>query len=166
VAHVVSAPDAAVAPEDLRAFLAARLPDYMVPADFVFHRQLPLTANGKVDRQALPEPGASARPVNRAPFAAPTNEIEEILLQVWKPLLGVQHLGIDDDFFAAGGTSLTGTRLIMRLRSAFTLSIPIACLAEHPTIRRLAHAINQLLVAELVSAPAGAVPASASGDLP
>jgi hypothetical protein len=150
VAYVVPEPAANVAEESLRRFLHARLPDYMVPPVIVWLDQLPLTANGKVDLKALPAPGAGAgRGAPRAPHAEPTNEIEAILVAIWRPILAVPRIGIHDDFFALGGNSLSGTRMIMRVREAFAIPLPVERLFEHPTISRLAPVIEQSLLTEI-----------------
>jgi amino acid adenylation domain-containing protein len=100
--------------EDLRAHLQARLPEYMVPAAFVVLGQLPLTANGKVDRQALPEP--DLQPLANGDYAAPEGATEIALAAVWSELLGLQKVGRNDNFFALGGHSLLVVRLIARLQ--------------------------------------------------
>ncbi|HJX28208.1 MAG TPA: amino acid adenylation domain-containing protein, partial [Thermoanaerobaculia bacterium] len=101
-----------IAPE-LRAFLADRLPDPMVPAAFVLLDALPLTPNGKVDRRRLPAPDLTGLETGR-PLAAPRSQTEERLLEIWRQLLGIERIGVDDDFFALGGHSLLATQAVSR----------------------------------------------------
>ncbi|WP_315792608.1 non-ribosomal peptide synthetase [Bradyrhizobium sp. SZCCHNRI1002] len=114
VAYVVG--HAEVATEDLRAHLARRLPDYMMPSAYVQLATLPLTANGKLDREALPVPETAAFPHDR--YEAPRGETEERLAQIWCELLKVARVGRHDDFFALGGHSLLAITLIERMRRA------------------------------------------------
>ncbi|QCW26719.1 amino acid adenylation domain-containing protein [Lysobacter enzymogenes] len=121
------------APAALRAFLAARLPDYMLPAAFVALLALPLTGNGKLDRAALPR--RRSRPRARAVPAA-ASEDERALAQLWSELLGLERIGRDDDFFALGGHSLTAARLRVRVRERHGVELLMAALFDHPTWRR------------------------------
>ncbi len=156
VGYVVPVGAAPIDPEELQHHLRQQLPEYMVPPAFILLDRLPLTANGKVDIKALPATAADAGTTARPPHAGPTNEIEEILLHLWRSVLGVRHLGIDDDFFVLGGTSLSGTRLIMRVRNAFALAVPVQCLHQHATIRRFAAALEELLLADVAREDAAA----------
>ncbi len=131
----LSTAEVAVEENELRAFLAERLPEYMVPAAFVILEALPLTANGKVDRKALaalPPPSAETGP------AAARTPLEAALSAIWAELLGLQALGVHDNFFELGGHSLLATRLISRLRSAFGVDLPLVRLFEAPTVAGLA----------------------------
>ncbi|SNT45959.1 non-ribosomal peptide synthetase [Actinacidiphila glaucinigra] len=119
---------------ELRAHVAGLLPDYMVPAAIVALDALPLTANRKLDRKALPAPDYGARVTGRAP----ANAQEEILCALAAETLGLPSVGIDDNFFELGGHSLLATRLISRIRSAFAVEMPIRTLFEAPTLRELA----------------------------
>ncbi|HVG10832.1 MAG TPA: non-ribosomal peptide synthase/polyketide synthase, partial [Thermoanaerobaculia bacterium] len=122
------------APEELRAWLGARLPDYMVPSAFVTLPALPLTANGKLDRRALEE-------IEVAPqreTAALSTPAEELLAGIWEDLLGVERVGPDDDFFALGGHSLLAAQLVSRVRGVFGVEIPLRVLFDAPTVRSLA----------------------------
>jgi len=132
----------AATPAALRAFLAQRLPGYMLPAAFVAVPTLPLTGNGKLDRAALPAPGDADRA--RADYRAPQGEDETALAQLWSELLGIERIGRDDDFFALGGHSLTGARLRARLRERCGVELPIRTLFDHPTLAALAPRIAQL----------------------
>ena len=128
---------------ELQGFLLDRLPDYMVPSVFVVLDGLPLTANGKVDYSALPPP----TPENtlRDQTAATSSETEATMAHIASELLRVSEVGPDDDFFLLGGHSLLGTQLIVRIREAFGVEIPLRTLFEQPTVRGLAAVIEQLL---------------------
>nr|WSY54834.1 amino acid adenylation domain-containing protein [Streptomyces sp. NBC_00886] len=121
------------AAEELRAFLAERLPEFMVPAAFVVMEQLPLTLNGKVDKSALPAPVFSVRGAYRAPRTVE----EELLAGIFAEVLDVDRVGIDDNFFALGGHSLGATRLIGKVRRAFGTEVSIRAVFDHPTVEQL-----------------------------
>ena len=125
----------------LRRFLHERLPDYMIPSAFVVLDALPLTANGKIDRKALPAPD-SARPELAAAYLAPRNEVEETLAGIWAEVLGLQRVGVQDNFFELGGHSLLATQVASRLRQTFEVELPLRLLFEEPTLAGLAAAIQ------------------------
>ena len=129
----VTATDSLAEPGDIRAWLADRLPSYMVPAAFVVLDAFPLTANNKVDRASLPAPAPAPESAGRRP-AGPT---EEILAAVFAEVLGLAAVGLDDDFFALGGHSLLAARLIGRIRASLGLELPIRALFESPTVAGL-----------------------------
>jgi amino acid adenylation domain-containing protein/FkbM family methyltransferase len=130
-------------PATLRKYLAARLPHYMVPAAFVLMGELPLTVNGKIDREALPLVTADqARHAGES--APPRSATEKTLGAIWTELLKVERLGIDDDFFELGGHSLLAIQLVSRIRDAFGVDLPLRNLFEHPTVAGLAEAIDAL----------------------
>jgi amino acid adenylation domain-containing protein len=129
-----------IAHADLRAFMAARVPDYQVPASFVMLTTLPLSANGKVDRLRLPEP-ENSRAALSADFIAPENEVEIRLAKIWSEILSVATVGRDDNFFELGGHSLLAAQIAARVRSQFKFEAPISTLFEFPTIRLLAERI-------------------------
>ncbi|HLE82887.1 MAG TPA: amino acid adenylation domain-containing protein [Thermoanaerobaculia bacterium] len=131
---------------EIRSFLAARLPGFMVPSAFVALEALPRTPNGKVDRAALPAPGAD-RPPLEAEYVAPETPVEEILAGLWREALGVERIGIHDSFFALGGHSLKATRVLLRVREVFGVDVPVHRLFERPTIAGLAVAIADQLLA-------------------
>jgi amino acid adenylation domain-containing protein len=136
VAYWVPADAAARAESaELRAHLKALLPEYMVPAAFVRLDRLPLTANGKLDRRALPEPEAAA---TESRPAAPRTPTEEILAQIWAEVLRTESVGVDDDFFALGGHSLLATRLLARVQNGLGVVLPLRALFEGPTVAALA----------------------------
>ena len=131
---------------DLQRFLQERLPDYMVPSVFVFMDDLPLTPNGKVDRKALPAPDHS-RPELENSFAPPTNPLEEDLAKMWKELLGVERIGINDNFLELGGHSLMVMQIVSRVRADYGLEISLAEIFRTPTIKRLAAMIEEAFLA-------------------
>ncbi len=129
---------------ELRAFLGERLPDYMVPAVYVLLEALPLTATGKVDRRALPEPGAEESGEGAAPRLPLENPAEELIAGIWSELLGVAQVGSGDNFFDLGGHSLLATRVLSRVREAFGVEVPLRALFEAPTVAGLAAAVERL----------------------
>jgi len=121
---------------DLRKHLAARLPDYMQPSAFVAVQELPRTPSGKIDRKALPAPDVK-RPDLDVAFAAPTTDAQKTLANVWADLLGIDRVGIDDNFFDLGGNSLLSIQCVAQLEG-HGLKLPIVKLYQHPTIRACA----------------------------
>lgn len=125
----------------IRRFLQTKLPDYMVPAAFVPLEAMPLNVNGKVDRRALPAPNLGN--VDTA-YVAPRTPLEESLAELWATILGLEQVGINDDFFALGGHSLMAAQVIYRLQETLNLEIPISRLFERPTIAALAEYLDSL----------------------
>jgi natural product biosynthesis luciferase-like monooxygenase protein len=121
---------------ELRAFLAERLPDYMIPAAFVRLDALPLTANGKIDRRALPVPEGLQRSVS-AEYIAPRNKLEQVIAGVWQQALKLDHVGVNDNFFDLGGHSLLMAQVHSQLRELLQRDLPLIKLLEHPTISAL-----------------------------
>ncbi|GGW11093.1 non-ribosomal peptide synthetase [Streptomyces libani subsp. rufus] len=142
---------------ELRAHLAAALPDYMLPAAFVTVAELPLTANGKVDRRRLPAPDWSAGG-DRA-HRAPRTETERVLAGIWAELLGVERVGVDDNFFTLGGDSILSIQVVSRARTA-GLALTPRDLFRHPTVAELAAAGG-----DAAPAVAGTGPVSGPADL-
>ncbi|MEC4812714.1 MAG: amino acid adenylation domain-containing protein [Scytonema sp. PMC 1069.18] len=143
VAYVVVKPEqTSVQPSTLRGFLFEQLPEYMIPIAFVFLESLPLTPNGKVDRRALPAPDTSDFSRSKA-FVAPRNSTEEILVAIWEQVLGLDTIGIYDNFFSLGGHSLLAMQVISRIRQAFGVEIPLQLLFKIPTVADLATAITK-----------------------
>ncbi|MFQ6332095.1 amino acid adenylation domain-containing protein, partial [Nocardia sp. CWNU-33] len=138
VGYVVPAAGAVIEVEQLRAHLARVLPSYMVPSAFVVLDALPLSVNGKLDRKALPEPEFEARA-----FRAPSTLIEEIVASVFADVLGIERVGVDDDFFALGGNSLIATQVTARLGEALNTGVPVRLLFEAPTVGALAVRVEQ-----------------------
>ncbi|HEY0607972.1 MAG TPA: amino acid adenylation domain-containing protein, partial [Herpetosiphonaceae bacterium] len=128
--------DGGLSPSELRSFLLSRLPEYMVPAAFVFLEALPLTAHGKVDRKALPAPD-TARPELAETFAAPQTATETVLAQIWSQVLRREQVGIHDNFFALGGDSILSIQIIARANQA-GLRLTPRQLFQHQTIASLA----------------------------
>ncbi|MGW3678932.1 non-ribosomal peptide synthase/polyketide synthase [Streptomyces prasinus] len=138
VAHLVPAPGTAVPPPaELRDRLSGELPDYMVPAAFVTVPELPLTANGKVDRRRLPDPDLST--AGDTAHRAPRTDAERTLAGIWAELLGVERVGLDDDFFMLGGDSIVSIQIVSRARAA-GLALTPRDLFRHPTLAALATA--------------------------
>ncbi|UZW58366.1 non-ribosomal peptide synthetase [Lysobacter enzymogenes] len=142
IAHIVLDAGAELRAGELRGALGERLPGYMIPARFVVAEALPITANGKVDRAALPAPDG-ARPELAREYVAPRNELEQELAQIWGEVLGTERVGVHDDFFELGGHSLLATRLISRVRDTYQVDLPLRRLFEVTTIDALAIAILQ-----------------------
>jgi acyl-CoA synthetase (AMP-forming)/AMP-acid ligase II/acyl carrier protein len=138
VAHVV-AHGAAPTVSQLRGFLHARLPDYMVPATFVSIDHLPYNAIGEVDRRALPAP-EQARPSSATPYVAPRNPIEAGLVAIWSEVLMLDRVGVHDDFLALGGDSLIATQAVARIWERFEVEIPFEAFFERATVAELAAA--------------------------
>ncbi len=144
VAYLTAADGDAPSTDDLRVFLKERLPEYMVPARFVFLDSLPLTVNGKVDRKALPAP--SIRPSGRGNGGTPRTETAKIMAALWSELLHVDGIGLDDDFFDLGGDSMTAVALVTRLRAAFGCDPGLAVLFERPTIAGISEVVDMLVL--------------------
>jgi thioesterase domain-containing protein/acyl carrier protein len=123
-------------PAELTRFLASKLPQYMVPAHFVALEALPLSPNGKVDRKRLPAPDWSS--ASEAAYEAPRNEVERRIAEIWSEVLGVERVGIHDDFFTVGGNSLLSTQAVSRIRKAFGVELPLRELFQEPTVAGLA----------------------------
>jgi acyl carrier protein len=134
----------------LKEYLKGRTPAHMVPDTFVPLDSLPLTANGKIDRQRLSELSKSSRNMDDN-FVAPRTELEEELAGLWAEILKVERVGINDNFFDLGGHSLLATRLMFRLRESFNVDIPLRALFEAPTIATLAPVIVQSQIEQIDS---------------
>ncbi|MFD9004255.1 amino acid adenylation domain-containing protein [Streptomyces sp. NPDC059582] len=152
VAHVVPAatadpagPDAGVSASQLRRFMAERLPDYMVPALFVVLERLPLSANGKLDRAALPEPAFTG-----ARYRAPRSDAERVLAEVYADVLDAGQVGIDDDFFTSGGDSIRSIQVVARARTRGVV-VSTREVFEHRTVARLAELVDGRREEERVS---------------
>jgi acyl carrier protein len=143
VAYVVFQPGPAPSISELRNFLLQTLPDYMAPSSFIFLDSLPLTANGKVNRQALPLPDQSRPELDQA-FVAPQTPLEQVIAEVWREVLGTEQIGVNDNFFELGGHSLLATQVVGRLSEAFEFELPLRTIFESPTIAGLAASMVQL----------------------
>ena len=145
VAYLVAAdPEVVPAVGALRQFLGETLPDYMVPAAFVFLPKLPLTPSGKIDRRVLPSPEKAAAHQERE-YSAPQSPVEELIASLWADLLNVPEISRDDDFFQLGGHSLLVGRLTSRLRKALKVELPLVAVFENPRLDKLAAKVQELL---------------------
>ncbi|HEV2449920.1 MAG TPA: non-ribosomal peptide synthetase, partial [Thermoplasmata archaeon] len=135
VAYVALTAGAEVSADELRDFAAADLPEYMAPASVMVLDSMPRTANGKIDRRAFPAP-VFARAVRE--HVAPRDEVEEVLVSMWRDLLGLEEVGVTENFFDLGGHSLLGTRLMSRIRDYLMVEVPLRSLFENPTLAGLA----------------------------
>lgn len=127
---------------DLKGFLADRIPDYMLPSDYVLLDQLPLTLNGKVDRHSLPLPERANSKANES-FLKPRDELEQKLVQIWEDVLGVRPIGIRDKFFELGGHSLLALRLMARINQQFGREVSLDTLIQVATVERLAELLRE-----------------------
>ena len=143
VAYVVGKGSELPPASELRSWLRQKLPEFMVPSIFVPLERLPLTPNGKVDRLMLPPPNAQAlRSIQE--FAAPRTEIEELIAQIWRDVLGIERVGVFDNFFDLGGHSLLAARIAARLRAKLQVDLALRKLFELPTVAGLARHVEDL----------------------
>ncbi len=149
VAYLLAAPETAPEAGNLRAHLAARLPDYMVPAAFVALAELPLTPSGKLDRRTLqrtapaPEWGTGGQAAEE--LATPLSPVAEMVAGIWAEILHRDRVGGNDDFFALGGHSLLATQVVARLRQVLGVELPLRILFERPTVATLSEAVEAVL---------------------
>ncbi len=141
-AYLVVDEAANVSLQQVRAQLEQQLPAYMLPSDYVFLPALPLSANGKVDRAQLPAPERSRRNLAER-FVAPRNEIEQRVAAIWCDVLGLEGVGIHDNFFRLGGHSLLATKVTTRLRDSFEIELGLGRIFETPTVAEIAALIEQ-----------------------
>ena len=126
---------------ELREFLRQKLPEYMVPAAFVFLDVMPLTPNGKLDRHRLPAPDTD-RPQLGGSYVAPWTQVQELLAGIWCTVLGLERVGVHDNFFELGGHSLLATRVMSRVRGLFGVDLPVRLLFEQPTVAGVAAEVS------------------------
>ncbi|HEX3527349.1 MAG TPA: amino acid adenylation domain-containing protein [Thermoanaerobaculia bacterium] len=139
VAYVVGVQADAPAAGELRGFLRERLPGYMVPAAYVLLPALPLTPHGKLDRKALPDPGGFGEPGQEGAVSTPPRTpAEERVAGIFAEALGVERVGVEDDFFALGGHSLLAAQVASRVGAAFGIELPVRSVFETPTVEGLA----------------------------
>ena len=148
VAYIILAPGDDTSESELKSFLHSRLPNYMVPATFVRLDSLPLMPSGKVDRTALPAPVADNM-LRDGDFVAPRTLIEERVAEILAPLLGLEKVSVEGNFFILGGHSLLGTQLIARIRDAFGVNLSLRSIFDAPTVADLAAHVEKNLVAQL-----------------
>jgi len=135
---------------ELRRHLRSHVPEYMVPASFVVLDSMPLTRNGKIDRAALPLPSGE-RPKLDVPYVPPTTETEKELARIWVDVLGVDRIGIHDNFFDLGGHSLMVIQLMSRVRKAFQVELPLRDVFTTPTIKEIADMLEARILAKASS---------------
>jgi amino acid adenylation domain-containing protein len=145
-------PEPAIA--GVRAFLKARLPEFMVPTHYLRLERLPINANGKLDHERLPEPEPGRPDV--ADFVPPRTPIEQRIAGVWSELLGLEQVGVRDNFFELGGHSLLATQVASRLQEAFGIRLPLRRLFDQPTVESLALAVDEALVEKVSQLSEGA----------
>ncbi len=129
--------------EALRDWLAEKLPDYMVPSYFVPLHEIPLTPTGKVDRRALPDPLQSEALSGDRPYVAPTTKLEKFLYQMWRDILGIEKIGIHDNFFQLGGSSIQAATFVNRLQDALGEYVYIVAIYDAPTIAQLCELLKK-----------------------
>ena len=165
VAYLVASEGSAPPVTELRDYLRARLPSYMVPASFVWLEALPLTPNGKVDRRALPAPELTRAELEQT-YLAPRTPVEELLVGLWEEVLHVPAVGVHDNFFDLGGHSLLATQLFSRVRETCQVEVGLRRLFETPTVAGLAESVEQQLRRGAGVAAPPLKPVSRSAELP
>jgi amino acid adenylation domain-containing protein len=148
-AYIVPQPSSKPSASDVRRFLRERLPDYMVPTAFVALSALPLTANGKVDRKALPAPTSATLLAEEGQLASAVTPVQEALIEIWRQVLGVEQVGLHDDFFDLGGHSVLVTQITLRVRQVLEIDLTMRHLFGAPTVAALAKVVEELLDEQL-----------------
>jgi len=141
IAYLVAEPSVELASSELRHVLREKLPDFMIPSVFVNLDKMPLTPNGKVDRQALPAPEGKLLKQGTN-YVIPRTPLEKSLADIWSERLGLERVGVEDNFFDLGGHSLTATRVISQIRERLYMEIPLRELFNFPTVAGLARRIK------------------------
>ncbi len=142
VAYVV-APSAQT--DELRRHLADWVPEFMIPSTFVPIDAVPRTSSGKIDRLSLPSPDSASAASAGPAYTAPRTPVEEAIAAIWADVLGVEKVGVDDDFFALGGHSLLATQIVAQLRSDFAVNLPLHALFSFPTVATLSQQVVELM---------------------
>ncbi|OOC56254.1 MULTISPECIES: non-ribosomal peptide synthetase [Nocardiopsis] len=163
-AYVVPADGTAPTPAELAESAAGVLPGYMVPAAFVLVDRVPLTANGKTDRGALPPVDWAGQ--SRAEYTEPRTRAERDLAALWCDLLGLERVGVHDDFFRVGGDSVGVVRMVARAADAFGTRLPVRTVFDHPTVAELAELLTTGSAKGADAADTALVPVSRDADLP
>ncbi|MBV8885707.1 MAG: hypothetical protein JO235_17160, partial [Chroococcidiopsidaceae cyanobacterium CP_BM_RX_35] len=128
--------------KQLKAYLTEQLSEYMVPAVIIVLDKIPLTPNGKADRRALPIPASGTG--SKESFIAPSTAVEQMLAEIWCGVLGLSQVGIEDNFFDLGGTSILGLHMVARVQKQFAgTNLRVVKLYQYPTIRTLAQYLSQ-----------------------
>ncbi|HEX2076802.1 MAG TPA: condensation domain-containing protein, partial [Longimicrobium sp.] len=151
-----------VAADEVREHLRGRLPEHMLPGAIVRLDALPLTANGKLDRKALPAPELASA---EGRYVAPRTPVEEVLAGIWAEVLRLERVGVEESFFELGGHSLLATRVVSRVRELFGVELPLRALFEGPTVAELARRVEEMRRAGLPVLPP-VVPVERTGALP
>ena len=149
----------------LRSFMRERLPEYMLPSAFMLLDVMPLTPNGKLDRKALPKPDR-ARPEQAGEFQAARTQVEAVVSGIWADILGIEGIGVHDNFFDLGGHSLLATQVISKVRNSFQVELSLRSLFEAPTVASLAEKIEAARLSDHRLPPPPILPASRDADLP
>jgi amino acid adenylation domain-containing protein len=136
VAYITVKEGARISGDEVKAAIREKLPEYMVPSVVVKVEEMPLTPNGKVDRHRLPEPGRGA--VLEKQFIEPRDSIEQEVTRIWEEVLGIQPIGVTDNFFAFGGHSLLAVRLMSEIKKRFEIKLPLTTLFQEPTVEHIA----------------------------
>ncbi len=165
VGYVVLRAGSAAGPVELRRWLKERLPDHMVPPVLVEVESLPRTPSGKLDRRALPELEA-VRPAGSGSRLAPRSPVEEVLAGIWGQVLGLERVGVEDDFFALGGHSLLATQVVSRVREGLGVELPLRAAFERPALGELAAAVEEALRTQAGLEAAPIVRVEREGELP
>ena len=147
VAYLVLASGVTVSATALREYLRQRVPDYMVPASFVAIPQLPVTEQGKVNRAGLP--GVNGNRLSDEAYIAPRSLVEEELVKILRPLLKLERVGVNDNFFLLGGHSLLGTQVIARVSETFGVDLTLLKLFDHPTVAEMSTEIENLILSKM-----------------
>jgi acyl carrier protein len=142
IAYVVASN---VTMDELRRHLADWIPGFMIPSTLVPIDAVPRTASGKIDRLSLPSPESVSGPSAGPAYTAPRTPVEEAIAALWADVLGVEKVGVDDDFFALGGHSLLATQIVAQLRSDFAVNLPLHALFSFPTVATLSQQVVELM---------------------
>jgi amino acid adenylation domain-containing protein len=159
VAYIIPKKTETISTGALRNYVKQKLPDFMVPSHFVTLDRFPLTPSGKTDRMALPAP-TTLRPEVEAVYVAPRTETERTMAPIWRAVLHLEKIGINDDFFELGGNSLLATQIVSRVQKAFEINLPLRSFFENPTIAGLAQAVEDIKNSEAALKPQPIVPLS------
>jgi len=141
IAYLTTSEKSSITVKELNQILSNKLPEYMIPFAYVFLDSFPVTEIGKIKLQALPIPPLTRNNLDN-PYVAPTNLIEEKLAQIWQEVLGIEKVGINDNFFALGGHSLLATQIVSRIRNVFQMELPLRDIFEYTTIEELGDRLN------------------------
>ena len=145
IGYVVGGAEGSPSADELRGFLRAKLPEYMIPARFMWLDSLPLTPNGKVDRHALPAPRQEFDG-RTEDAAAPLSPFEEAVAVIWSEVLGVERVGPSDNFFHLGGHSLMAARVLSRVSESLRVELPLRSLFDAPTLAEFAVLVEDALL--------------------